>query len=122
MSKFINEETIQYVKAKQSSTVDQQLQNIRERLNLEAEQQSVRCAKLEKAALNQSELMTHLGSNMLQMQGIVDEKYYELMDAIVQDGQIRELRTNSFKREALTVTGVIVVWLTTLSILILKQG
>lgn len=36
-SKFINSQTIEYLKAKQGNTMQQQISNIRDRLNIEAE-------------------------------------------------------------------------------------
>lgn len=116
---------MEYLKSKENSTFNQQLQNIRERLNLEAEAQSARMAKIERDSLNQSELTSHLGVNMLEMQKIVDGKYEELSTELLdQKARLFNIynNTTNFKRQALVIVGVITIWLTTLSILILRHG
>jgi hypothetical protein len=115
VSKFINKQTIEYLKAKQGKTVEQEVSKVRDQL-----------VDLHKSSLNAHEdlleRLGHLSMNLVENQKTVYRKLLEDKVAVYTLIQDLSKKTDKFKTTMYVALGVAAACLITLSILIRIKG
>lgn len=103
-SKFINSQTLEYLKSKQSSTYQQQIDNLKERVNLE----STDLTRIETTQLELYEKISYLGSQLQATQQAFDTKL-TVLDGFIDGALAKQIQFETTTKIAISGLSIILL-------------